>query len=70
LAPDQTDQQATTDRAADEAVRLVVASYAAELAGRPLNRRQRDLQRRAAALARVLSRPAPKGRPPDDVELP
>jgi hypothetical protein len=36
-----------TDQAAEEAVRLVAVSFAAELAGRPLTRRQRDLQTRA-----------------------
>jgi hypothetical protein len=50
------EEQAAVDQAAAEAVALVAASYAAELAGRPLTRRQRDLQTRAGRLARAFTR--------------
>lgn len=59
LAADRT----ATDRAAAEAVHLVAVSYAAELAGRPLTRRQRDLQARAERLARHWTRQHQGGRP-------
>lgn len=45
-----------TDRAAAEAVAIVAASYLAEVDGRPLTRAQRDLQDRAARLARSWTR--------------
>lgn len=51
-----TADQADTDRAADEAVAIVAESYARELAGRPLNRRQQEMADRAARLARAFTR--------------
>jgi hypothetical protein len=51
-----TPDRAATDRAAELAVAQVVASYLAEVAGRPLNRRQQALADRAARLARHLDR--------------
>jgi hypothetical protein len=56
MTADPTPDQAATDQAAADAVRQVAASYAAELAGRPLNRRQRDLQARAERLVRAWTR--------------
>jgi hypothetical protein len=61
---DQDQDQAATDQAAAEATALVAASFAAELAGRPLTAQQRNLQTKAERLARYLSRQAAKeGRP-------
>jgi hypothetical protein len=45
-----------TNRAAAEAVRLVAAMYAHELAGRRVTARQRALQARAERLARRWTR--------------
>jgi hypothetical protein len=50
------DQQADTDRVAAEAVAIVAESYARELVGRTLNRRQREMADRAARLARTFTR--------------
>jgi hypothetical protein len=50
-----------TDRAAAEAVAIVAASYLAEVDGRPLNARQRQLQDRAARLARAWTRASQQG---------
>jgi hypothetical protein len=44
------------DQAAAAAVHAVAVSYLAEVAGRPLTRRQRDLQARAERLARLWTR--------------
>ena len=58
------EEQAAVDQAAAEAVQAVMASFALELAGRPLNAQQRALQRRAEALARHWVREDRKrGRP-------
>jgi hypothetical protein len=55
--------RAAVDQAA-AAVQQVAASYMVELAGRPLNVHQRELLRRAEALARHWQREARKeGRP-------
>jgi len=50
------DRQATADAAAALAVAQVHASFALELAGRPLTAQQRTLQRRAEDLARHWTR--------------
>jgi hypothetical protein len=57
--------QAANDAAARAAVEQVRASYATELAGKPLSAQQRALQRRAEHLARYLNRQARReeGRP-------
>jgi uncharacterized membrane protein len=56
--------RAAVDQAAAAAVQQVAASYMVELAGRPLNVHQRELLRRAEALARHWQREARKeGRP-------
>jgi hypothetical protein len=49
------------DRAAAEAVAIVAASYLAEVDGRPRTRAQRQLQDRAARLARAWTRASQQG---------
>jgi hypothetical protein len=60
--PQNDAERAANEEACRRAVALVAQMYLAETRGRPLNRRLRDQQERAARLARYLNRRAEGGR--------